>query len=229
MAEIEVLTGASAPKTFIESQIASGPVDYGEYATAADAPVTEDTLSMLRRLAQEQMDLERLVAVKEKELSEKVKELEAIRGGEFATGRLPTLMSAHGLPKFEFIDGTTGQRFEIAYHDKLRVALPTMQAGNKMVKDPEKCRVVYDWFRSINLGGIITKELVVPVGLETDEFVATVAAEIKERHPDLDIAVLEEINPARLRSQVTKRIEAGKDVHELLKVTQFNVSAAKLK
>lgn len=229
MTDSIVLTGVAAPKSYIDKQIAKGEVDYSAYTDAADAPVTEDTLSMLRRLAQEQMDAERRVEALTTQLKNAVAEYEAICGGEFTVGKLPTIMEHHGLPDFEFIDGVTGDRLKITYHDKLKVALPTMQVGKKMVKDPVKCKIVYDWFRSIGLAGIIDKELIVPVGLESDEVVLKLAALIKESAPDLEVAVSEEIHHSRLASQVKQRVDAGKSVHELLRVTPVKVSTAKLK
>ncbi len=226
-----VLTGEAPPKTFLERQLANPNkvIDYGAYAETASTPRTEDTLAMVRRLAQEQMDCERRVLDLTQQLKTAVQELESIKGGEFTKGRLPEIMEQYGLPRFEFIDGVTGGRWEITFRDKLKVALPTMQQGNKMVKDPAKCKIVFDWFRSIGLGGIIQKELTIPVGLENDEFVSALSDEIKAAHPDLDIAVSEEIHHSRLASQVSKRVEAGKEVHELIRLTPVKIADAKLK
>lgn len=227
MSEIETLVGRTSAdkKSFITGSVAKGEVDYGAYAGAGvEKAWDESSLEYLRHLAQTQMDLERNVEAKTKELADAVADYDGIK-----FKKLPELMEKHGLPGFDFVDAHTGLTMAIKFIDKWRVALPTFQQGNKFVKDLPKCKLVYDWFREIGLGGIIKKQIGIPVGLETDAFVQEVAETVKSKYPNLDIAVTEEIHSSTLTSQVTKLKDSGKEVHELLKVTAVKCADVKLK
>lgn len=209
---------------YLAGQYAKGEVDYGAYAGVADAPLDENSIEYLRHLAQQQMNFERVVEQKNQELTDAVANLDSIK-----YKKLPELMEQHGLPKFEFVDAYTNLTMVINFVDKWRVAMPTFQEGNRFVKDQAKCKLIYEWFRGIGLGGIIKKEVKIPVALASDEFVSKLCAEIKATHPDLDMAVAEEIHSSTLTSQISKLKDAGKEVHELIKVTALKMADVKLK
>jgi hypothetical protein len=185
-------------------------------ADAAEVTVSEDSLLVLRTMAEELINAERAVAAAENELKKKIAQLHDIQ-----EVRLPNLMERVGLPKFEFLDRTTGLTLIIKFEsDKWRVTLPPLKdkQGNLQPDGEEKRAKIMAWLRSVNLGGIIDKDMEVPLGLEDDTRVAEIVTAFKTAFPDLDPAVKEGVNQKRLQSQVSRLLKAGKSVHEDLVV-----------
>lgn len=184
----------------------NGDIDYGG---AGESPITGDSLSLVRGLAATLV--ERLTSVQRAEaaLEKAKKELEDI-----AERRLPDLMQQHGLPKFEFLDETTGNLYTIKLEaDKWRVSMPANDPENE-----PKRREIFQWLRMVDLGGIIQKNMVVPLGLVGDNQATDLMIEFKTAHPDLEPGLEEKVHPSTLTSQISKLKNKGIDVHPALNV-----------
>jgi len=178
----------------------------------AGKAVEGDSLKALRALAQELVEAERTVEEKNKALTNA-----QIALADVQENRLPKLMKEHDLKKFEFTDARTGITRTIKFESKWRVQLPTIKVGNQHVADHEARKPVFQWFREQGLGGVIKKDVVVPVGLLSDEFAANLMQAVKDFDSTLDPGLAEKIEPATLTAQVTRLKEAGTSLHPAIK------------
>jgi hypothetical protein len=178
-------------------------------------PVALDGLKALQSMAEE-------LIVCTREVVRASNALKAAQGAlkSVQEERLPDLMEANGLTKFEFIDRTTGLTLTIKLESgKFRVMLPAIdedEDGNPNPLGVEKRHDILEWLRSIGLQGIIDKELKVKLNLLDDEIVAEIVAELKKMHPELDSTVKEGVHQKRLQSQVNRLLKDGQKVHEAL-------------
>lgn len=192
---------------------AQGPAAYAEEDTAKAAQHNEDSIAALRALAQEMVALERDAAEKLTAATNAAKAL-----AEIQEVRLPKLMKQFEMDRFDFIDKTTGLKRIIKFESKWRVQLPTKKVGNQFVPDHEARKPIFQWFRDIGKGGIIKKEVVVPVGLQSDEFAAALMQVIKQHDATLDPGLSEKIEPSTLTAQISRLKDNGEDVHKDIKV-----------
>lgn len=226
MTDVKVSGASRAKVDPLASQFGGG--DASAYAAdATDTVLTADSLQVLQALAEELISEERAVAAAELALKQAIERLYDVQ-----EKRLPDLMERVSLPKFEFFDRATGRTLIIKFEsEKWRVTLPALK-DKQGVEHPEaeQKRVnIMAWLRQINLGGIIDKDLTVPLGLEADDRVAEIVTAIKEAFPALDPAVKEGVNQKRLQSQVSKLLKDGKTVHEDLVVQPIRRAVVNVK
>jgi hypothetical protein len=130
------------------------------------------------------------------------------------------MMEKNGLPKFEFLDRTTGATLIIKLEsDKWRVTMPPLKDkdGEPYPNAEENRAAIFEWLRE-RLGGIIDKDFKVPLGLLDDEATQALVEAFRAANPTLDPAIKEDVNQKRLQSQVTRLLKDGKTVHEALQV-----------
>lgn len=213
------VTGATPVKgkTFLAGQFATGPVDPAAYAGFDTAkPVAGDSLAALQSLAQELLTESKAVVDAARVLAEARDRLADVQ-----ERRLPDLMERHSLPKFEFVDRTTGCTLIIKLDsDKWRVSMPPMkdEQGNPIPDNEEKRKAVLTWLREIGNGGSIKKNVEMLVGQMADADVAALMVEIKTLHPLIDMGLIERIEPATLTALVNRLLKAGKEVHESIQI-----------
>lgn len=197
--------------SFLDEQLATGAADtHYDESDAAERPVEGDSLKALQALAQELLASEREVARTGAEYARAVAALEDVQ-----EHRLPDLMSRHNLPSFEFIDAATGERLTIKYENGWRVRMPPKQdeEGMPIAENLQKRKEICEWFRSINLAGIVRKEMKVSMGLLSDDLVSQIVGAFKQANPSLDPGVVEDIHASTLRAQVKRRKEKNLEVH----------------
>lgn len=217
----DVLTveGASPAKRkpLLAGQLAGGNVDAAAYADdSVDEAVQGDSLAALQALAQELIAESRSVMLAARDLRDAQNRL-----ADVAEHRLPDLMEKHNLPKFEFLDRTTGLTLVIKLEsDKWRVSMPPQKddQGNALPENAEKRKEIYDWLRTIGQAGSIKKLVEVQAGLISDEAAQALMDEITASHPTLDVGLTEKVEPATLTALVTRLLKAGKQVHEAIQV-----------
>lgn len=217
MSDVLKVEGATKPRrrSSLAGQIA-GKVDTSAYEADSDqSPVSGDSLTALQGLAQELLDREADVGRAGRKLKEAMEALEDVQ-----ERRLPDLLEEHNIPKFEFVDRTTGIRYSIKLDTNWRVSMPPMkdEDGNPLPENFAKRKNVFAWAREIGQGGSVKKNAEVALGLVSDEFAVKFITEIKKNYPNLDPAITEKIEPATLTAMVRRLLEAGKSVCEDLVV-----------
>lgn len=181
----------------------------------AKPAVTDDTLAALRSLAQELINYQRQLATAEAAV---VAARELLAGVQ--EKKLPDMMERHGLPRFDFVDKTTGEKMIMEFiSDKWRVAMPPKQGKTADPQWRTKHSAIYEWIETIGKGSAIKRDMLVPLGLMKDEDAAKVADAFKKEHPDLDVALSKYVEAATLTAMVSKLKNAGENVSEHLKVT----------
>lgn len=205
--------GATKPrrKSALDAALASGS-DMSAYEADSTGPaLAQDSLAALQALAQELINAEVDVIMKARALQIAQSALDDVQ-----ERRLPDLLEEYGLPKFEFIDRTTGRKYVIKLETGWRAQMPPLRdkEGNEFPENLEKRKAIFEWFREIGLGGIIKKEMSVPMGLIADEKAVEVMTKVKELFPNLDPGLTEEIHHSTLKSQVKRLKEQDKDVHK---------------
>ena len=209
---LRVEGASTAPKpSVLAGQLATGTIDPKAYGGYEDAAVEGNSLEALRALAQELIGCARGLAEAEAGVVSAREKLADVQ-----ERRLPTLMEKHSLKKFDFVDKTTGATRQIALIEGWRVSLPAKQ-GKTM--DPQwrtKHDAIYDWLGEIGSAGIIKKELVAALGLMPDATVAAIVAAFKKENPEVDMAFNKFVEPMSLKALVTKRKDAGVEVHEFI-------------
>ena len=200
----------------LEGQIATGDIDPAAYQGLSEGEaIGTDSLRMLDSLAQELADKERFVLAKKDELGKAVAALEDIQ-----ENRLPAFMQKYNRLRHDFIDAVTMQKRTIKFVDKWAVAMPTVKVGNKNVRDEAKARAIYAWCRdpSVGLAGIIKKTVEANAALMSDTEVSGVIAAIRMQYPTVETSISEKIEPATLTAQISRLKDAGKPVHEFIRV-----------
>jgi hypothetical protein len=222
------LEGATkrAAKNALAGQLASSDDAAAYAADVTEKAVSEDSLQNLRALAAELLDAAREVTRINNQLQKATARLADIQ-----EHKLPDLMDANEIPRFDFMDSTTGTRYIIENKANWRVSMPPLRDkdGNTYPENVGKRKAIMSWFREIGLGGIIKKEVSAPLGRMRDEDVEALVTDIKSRHPELELGISEEIHPSTLKSQVRTLKDAGKDVHEDLQVTPVRTAAITVK
>lgn len=213
-------------KSGADSQLASG-IDTSAYEADSSGPALQaDSLKALQSLAQELVDAEAEVQRRARSLSQATEALADIQ-----EKRLPDLLEEHGLPRFEFVDRTTGDHYTIKLETGWRVQMPPLRDkdGNEFPENLEKRKAIFEWFRSIGKGGIIKKEMSVPMGLMPDAKAVEIMTAFKEANPTLDPGLTEEIHHSTLKSQVRKLKDEDEHVHEDITCTALRKAAVQRK
>lgn len=211
--------GASTPKKFnpLASQLAGASTDASAYeADSTEKAIEGDSLALLQGLAAEMINEGRAVLKAERDLKDA-----QMRYADVAEKRLPDLMERFSLPKFEFLDRTTGLKLIIKLEsDKWRVSMPPMKddQGNALPENFVKRKQILEWIRAGGNAGSIKKAIQIQAGLLADDKVSALVEELNSMHPELDVGVDEKIEPATLTALVTRLLKAGKEVHEALQV-----------
>lgn len=202
-----------------------GRDDSAAYAAdSGSAPVAGDSLAMVQALAQELINEETAVARAEAQLKAAQKRLADVQ-----EHRLPDLMQAHGLDKFEFVDRVTRRSYVIEFESKWRVGLPPLKDkdGHPYVDAPAQRRAIFDWLRERGLAGIIRKNIELNVGLLPDSLVEMMVKVLKMEYQNIDIDVAQDIHPSTLTAQVRRMLDADENVHENLQVTPIRRAKVK--
>jgi hypothetical protein len=192
-------------------------LDTAAYAADSDTEkLNEDSIGALAVLAEEMIIETRNMA----RLQKQFREAES-RYADVAEKRLPDLMEKFSLPRFEFLDKTTGLTLIIKLDSgKWRVALPPVNGPTAVPENAKKREAIYAWLREIGQGGSLKKTIEVQAGLLDDAKVQEVVEAIMAQNPALDVATQESIAPATLTALVSKLLKAGKNVHEALQVRE---------
>lgn len=218
--------GASqAPKqSALDSQLAKGGAvnaeAFKDYSTGE--AVSEDSLAALAALAQEQVECERSLA---EAMAAVVRAKIAL--ADVQEHKLPDLMEKHGLPKFNFVDKTTGQTRTIEFISKWSVSLP---AKTGKTADPQwrtKHDAIYDWLEQIGKGSIIKRDMVAPLGLMADSEAVKIISAFKESNPTVDVAFQKYVEPASMSALISRMKDAGETVNEFINVKPVRESRVK--
>jgi hypothetical protein len=173
------------------------PVAGDAYDEDAREAIPEDSLRMVRALAQEMKDAERVVAERTAELAAAM-----ARYRDVAEVRLPKMMEENDLPSFTFRDRITGLDRTIEIHSRV-------DAGISKDAGPEEREGVYDFLERNELGGIIKHDMTVPLGLRPSDQVAAMLLKFRQTFPDFDAAVGRRVEAATLSKAVRGLIERG--------------------
>lgn len=201
-------------KSSLAGQLANASSDVSAYeGDSTSTPIEGNSLSALQALALELITKTHAVARAGQALQDALDALEEVQ-----EHKLPDLMEAHSLPKFEFYDKTTGQTTVIKLEDKWRVTMPPLRdkEGNFYPENEQRRRDICQWFRDIGKGAVVKKELKVPMGLVSDEFALEVMTAVKAKYPDLDPGLVEDIHQKTLEAQVRRMKNDGKEIHEAI-------------
>lgn len=203
------LTGASAAPKASKLAAALGGDAAHDYGDDGKVQATGQTLEAVQALAAQQITLQKAVADAEAALKKAKEDL-----ADVEERRLPALMEQYNLPEFKFLDTTTGIVHTIKLDKgKYFVTMPPNEPENA-----GKRREIYQWLRTVGLGGIIKKTMQVPLGLVGDNESAALLADFKAAHPDLDPGLEEKVEAATLKSRISKRLVEGKEVHKDINV-----------
>jgi hypothetical protein len=229
MADVLKVEGATKARrqSPLAGQLATNGVDVSAYAAdSSGTALPGDSLKALQALAQELIDAEGEVLRKARALQVAADALSDIQ-----ERRLPDLLEEHGLPKFEFVDKTTGNHYIIKLETGWRVQMPPLRDkdGNEFPENLEKRKRIFEWFRSIGKGGIIKKEMTVPMGLMPDGDAVAIMTKLKELYPTLDPGLTEEIHHSTLKSQVRQLKDKEETVHEDIICTPIRKAAVQNK
>lgn len=186
----------TAPPPFRGLMFAKKSIDPSTYEDEREA-ISEDSLQMVRALAQEMRDAERHVERKSAELAAAVD-----RFKDVAEVRLPRLMEENDLPSFTFRDKVTGDEHIIEIHSRVDASIP------KEVSLEERERV-YLFLEEHDRGGIIKHDMIVALGLRNREFVTQMLSKFKDTFPDMDAAVGRKVEAATFSKAIRELIEEG--------------------
>lgn len=184
---------------------------YAQYSPDSE-PKSADSLTLLRAMAQLQLDRERTCERIEGQLKEAQAALYDVQ-----CQKLPTLMSEAKVSKIEFDDSLTGEKYVIAYD----IDNPTYAVSMPGKAHTDKRNRIYEWLRSIGEGGIIKKTVAFPMGKLTDKEVDEFIKKVQSVSPQAEAGVIDEVAPATLKKIVTKLRKAGKNVHEDLSIYEI--------
>lgn len=223
----EVLTveGASqAPKqSALQSQLATSTVDADAFkGLIGGEPVSGDSLETLKMLAQEQVDCERAL---QEAMATVVRAKNAL--ADVQEHRLPDLMEKHGLPKFNFVDKTTGLTRTIEFISKWSVSMPPKTGKTADPQWRTKHEAIFDWLDSIGKGSVIKRDMVAPLGLMPDTEAVAIIAKFKETNPNVDVAFQKYVEPASMTSLVSHMKDEGAEVNEFINVKPVRESRVK--
>jgi hypothetical protein len=177
------------------------------YAADSDsAPPAADSLAALKHLTQTLLDRQR-------DCAEALKNLEAAETAlaDIQERKLPDMMFEHNIEKFDYVDAVTGDKYTIKYVSKWRVSMPGRQHA-------EQREAIYAWLREIGQGGLVKKSVVVPLGLKSDEDAHSMCDNLRLQYPGVEPAISDEVAASTLTSLVSKRKDAGENVHEFINV-----------
>lgn len=205
------VVGASVPakpKSGLAGMIAQAGAAEPE-AGGDMAAIPDETIAGLRALAIEMIAAQRVVEQREADLTAARATL-----ADIEEHRLPDLMEANDLPRFDFIDKTTGQRVLIKFESKWRVTMP---GKTEPMNEPIR-RDIFAWLREKGKGGVIKKVVEVSAGTRSDEHMIALMDHIKNFDNALDPAILENVHASTLTSVISKMKDDGENVHEGIRV-----------
>lgn len=195
------------------------PTDYSDIGAELAQAAPLGDLDLVRGLALEMLAAQRVVDERKDALDKATAALKDIQ-----EKRLPQIMKDKGLPSFTFADHG-GEKLVVELDEDYQVSVPTGQKGGV-----DKRPAAFAFFRSINLGGLIKKQLVANLGLRGDNVVGEIVATFKDQNPDVDTSIEEKIEPQTLKAEVKKLIKAGKAVPtEVFTIFPVNKAVVKTK
>lgn len=218
---VRVRGASKAPKVAAVNAVLakadSKDADYGD--DAVKPAVTADQTLAITALAQELVTAQREVTVREDALKKAEKALADIQ-----ENRLPKMMQQYNMWRVDFTDESTGLKQIIKRTEDVRVSLPTRKDGNKFVADHEARKPIWAWLRDDGQGGVIKKTIEVATGRYPDERAAALMDHIKNFDKTLDPGLSEKVEPATLKALIKKMREAGKNIHEAIRVEPFQIA-----
>jgi len=206
---LHVGQGAAPVATPLAAILGTASADENYGGDSADTPITADSLTALRELAQQQLNEMRAVADAAQALKDANKRLANI-----AEDKLPKLMKEFGMPQFNFIDGHDGSVLTIKRVEKLYVSMPKNDAEHAVEREE-----IFAWLRTKDLGGSIKETMEINLGLHVDGITEKLQAALNATGLNLDVAIDKKIEPATLTAAVTRLKEAGENIHASIKVT----------
>lgn len=150
---------------------------------------TEDLLTKIVNMANQQDELEKAVLDLEEQVKRKKKELADIQ-----IGILPELMSQARLKSFE---SETGLKIEIK--PGLYCKIPESKKDQAMT-----------WLEDHNLGRIIQREISISFAKEDEDQCKKLIEEFSKREQPLDYKEIKNVHAATLKAQIKKILEDGK-------------------